>query len=264
MERGQLLGKFLVDGRTVIGLFDRDRILETDATSVGEAMTNSFDPNGTEHELSSARVLPPVDRPSKIICIGLNYRSHIVEMGCDIPKTPIIFTKPSSAIIGPGDCIVLPEASSRVDFEGESAIVIGDRVAHARSGEEHIFGYTCFNDVTARDLQKIDPDWTRAKGFDTFAPIGPFLSGEPPSMVTTRLNGKTVQEASLTDRVFGDAALVEYVSSVMTLEPGDVIATGTPSGIAPMKRGDVVEVELDSNHALRNSVEDRRAEVKSV
>jgi len=264
LERGQLLGKFFVNGRTVIGLLDGDRILETDAESIGEAIANGSGPNGSEHGLSRVRTLPPVDRPSKIICIGLNYRSHIAEMGCDMPETPIIFTKPSSAIIGPEESIVLPEASSRVDFEGESAIIIGDRAARARAGAEHIFGYTCFNDVTARDLQKTDPDWTRAKGFDTFAPIGPFLSGEPPRTVMTRLNGDVVQEASLTDRVFGDSALVEYISSVMTLEPGDVIATGTPSGIAPMKHGDVVEVELDCNRPLRNRVEDRRAEVKSA
>jgi 2-keto-4-pentenoate hydratase/2-oxohepta-3-ene-1,7-dioic acid hydratase in catechol pathway len=149
---------------------------------------------------------------------------------------------------------VLPDVSVRVDCEGESAIVISRRARRVENGSDHILGYTCLNDVTARDLQKADPDWTRAKGFDTFAPMGPFISGSCPKRVATRLNGKTVQDAPLSDRVFDDEALVEYVSSVMTLEPGDVIATGTPSGISQMKMGDVVEVELDSVGILRNKV----------
>lgn len=144
--------------------------------------------------------------------------------------------------------------SSRVDFEGECALIVGRRASRAKDGLKSIFGYTCLNDVTARDLQKVDADWTRAKGFDTFAPVGPFISSTPPSRVVTRLNGRVVQDAPLSDRVFGDAALVEYISSIMTLEPGDIIATGTPSGIAPMKPGDVVEVELDGVGTLRNQV----------
>jgi 2-keto-4-pentenoate hydratase/2-oxohepta-3-ene-1,7-dioic acid hydratase in catechol pathway len=170
------------------------------------------------------------------------------------PKVPIIFMKPSSSIIGPGESIVLPKMSSRVDYEGGSAIVIGKRASHVRNGAKHIFGYTCLNDVTARDLQKADPDWTRAKGFDTFAPMGPFISKSSPTRVTTRLNGAVVQDAPLSDRVFGDAALVEYISSIMVLEPGDIIATGTPSGISAMRHGDVVEVELDGIGRLRNQV----------
>jgi 2-keto-4-pentenoate hydratase/2-oxohepta-3-ene-1,7-dioic acid hydratase in catechol pathway len=128
------------------------------------------------------------------------------------------------------------------------------RASHAKSGKGHIFGYTCLNDVTARDLQKTDVDWTRAKGFDTFAPIGPYISSKAPTTVTTRLNGRTVQRSPLSDRVFDDSELVEYVSTVMVLEPGDVIATGTPSGIAPMNAGDVVEVELDGVGSLINQV----------
>jgi 2-keto-4-pentenoate hydratase/2-oxohepta-3-ene-1,7-dioic acid hydratase in catechol pathway len=141
-----------------------------------------------------------------------------------------------------------------VDFEGESAIIMGSRARDATDGASHILGYTCMNDVTARDLQKTDPDWTRAKGFDTFAPMGPFISPVQATRVVTRLNGNTVQSSPLSDRVFGDAALVEYISTVMTLEPGDVVATGTPSGIAPMKPGDVVEVELDGIGCLKNPV----------
>jgi 2-keto-4-pentenoate hydratase/2-oxohepta-3-ene-1,7-dioic acid hydratase in catechol pathway len=248
------LGKFRKDEKTFVGKVVGDRVLETDAEHVITVMENGVVPNGVEHDLSELKMLAPVDRPSKIVCIGLNYRSHITEMHAEIPRNPLIFMKPSSSIVGPGDDIVLPRMSSRVDYEGESAIVIGRRASHSRHGSEHIFGFTCFNDVTARDLQKTDPDWTRAKGFDTFAPIGPFISSLRPTRVKTVLNGKTVQESPLDDRVYDDAHLVEYISSIMALEPGDVIATGTPSGIAPMKRGDIVEVELDGVGRLRNKV----------
>ena len=231
-----------------------DEVVETDASCLADAMRYGAEPTNRKHRLAELRTLAPVDRPSKIICIGLNYRGHIKEMKAETPKTPIIFSKPSTAIIGPEEAIVMPAISARVDFEGESAMIISRRACQVQSGLGYVFGYTCLNDVTARDLQKTDVDWTRAKGFDTFAPIGPFISKRPPTRVTTRLNGKIVQDAPLSDRVFGDAALVEYISSIMTLEPGDVIATGTPSGIAPMNHGDVVEVELDGVGCLRNQV----------
>jgi 2-keto-4-pentenoate hydratase/2-oxohepta-3-ene-1,7-dioic acid hydratase in catechol pathway len=146
-----------------------------------------------------------------------------------------------------------------VDYEGESAVVIGRRASHVTDGNRFIFGFTAFNDVTARDLQKADPDWTRAKGFDTFAPTGPLISTAPPSTVTTRLNGRTVQKSPVSDRVFDDSALVEYISTIMVLEPGDIIATGTPSGISPLGDGDVVEIELDGIGILRNPVRKTRA-----
>lgn len=248
------LGKFSDGRRTFVGAVSDERVLETDAPSMMAAIERGWHSSDMEHSMSSLKTLAPVDRPSKIVCIGLNYRSHIKEMGWETPKVPIIFMKPSSSIIGPEEGILLPRMSSRVDYEGESAIVIGKRASGVKDGSEHIFGYTCMNDVTARDLQKLDPDWTRAKGFDTFAPIGPYISSACPSRVVTRLNGRVVQEAPLSDRVFDDAALVEYISSIMALEPGDIIATGTPSGISPMKHGDVVEVELDSVGRLRNQV----------
>jgi len=230
------------------------RVVETGASCLQDLIEGRAGTAGREHEAASLRTLAPVDRPCKIVCIGLNYRSHIAEMGHEEPKEPVIFTKPSSAIIGPEDAIKLPSMSGRVDFEGESAIVIGRRAKNARNGLDHVFGYTCLNDVTARDLQKTDMDWTRSKGFDTFAPIGPYISTRAPTTVTTRLNGKVAQEAPMSDRVFGDAALITYISRIMTLEPGDVIATGTPAGIAPLRPGDVVEVEVDSVGCLRNSV----------
>lgn len=254
LPEGVKVGRFRIADSVFIGLVRGDEVVEVRTTSMLDLVDGGIIEKKRKHSLSELRVLPPVDKPSKIICIGLNYRSHIKEMEWETPKTPIIFSKPSSSIIGPEDEIVLPPTSSRVDYEGESAIVIGRRAHHVRNGSSCILGYTCLNDVTARDLQKIDPDWTRAKGFDTFAPIGPFLTGSCPRRLVTRLNGKTVQDAFLTDRVFDDKALVEYVSSVMTLEPGDVIATGTPSGISEMRAGDSVEVELDTVGVLRNKV----------
>lgn len=248
------LGRFALGARTFVGELRGDLVRELTARTMIEAITEGFDVTETVHKLAGVRTLTPIERPSKIVCVGLNFKSHIREMKQQEPRIPLLFSKPSSALIGPEESIVLPEASSRVDFEGEAAIVIGRRARHTDRPEEHIFGYTCINDVTARDLQKIDPDWTRAKGFDTFAPIGPYIAKAPPSHVTTRLNGKVVQDSPLSDRVFGDLDLVRYISTIMTLEPGDVIATGTPSGIAPMKAGDVVEVEVDTVGRLRNQV----------
>jgi len=249
-----MFGKFSIKGRTFVGEVRRDEVRVAKASSMLELMEKRPGTTGEVYELSELKVLAPVERPAKIICIGLNYKGHIREMGSQQPQTPIIFSKPSSAMIGPEESIILPSASQRVDFEGESAIVVGKRASHVRNGIGYIFGYTCFNDVTARDLQKKDVDWTRAKGFDTFAPTGPFISTIPPSEVTTKLNGKVVQHSPLSDRVFDDASLVEYISTVMTLEPGDLIPTGTPSGISPMSAGDVVEVELDTVGTLRNKV----------
>ena len=248
------IGKFEKGRNVFMGFPEGDEVVETSASCLMDVIQDGASESAKRHKVSSLRVLAPVDKPPKIICIGLNYRSHIKEMSWETPKVPIIFTKPSSSVIGPEEAIVLPEMSSRVDYEGESAVIIGEKASHTRDGPRHIFGYTCLNDVTARDLQKTDVDWTRAKGFDTFAPVGPFISSRCPTTVATRLNGKTVQAAPLSDRVFDDRELVEYISRIMTLEPGDIIATGTPSGIAPMNAGDVVEVELDGVGILRNKV----------
>lgn len=247
-------GKFTKGRDKFVGEVRGDRVIELKETCMIDVIQDGARTTSRKHDLEDLRVLAPVDRPSKIICIGLNYRSHIREMNWEMPRVPIIFTKPPSAIIGPGEAIELPMISKRVDYEGESAIIIGKRARRARDGRKHIFGYTCLNDVTARDLQKADVDWTRAKGFDSFAPVGPFISMRAPTRLMTRLNGNVVQNAPLSDRVFDDAALVEYISSIMTLDPGDIIATGTPSGISPMKHGDIVEVELDGVGILKNKV----------
>jgi 2-keto-4-pentenoate hydratase/2-oxohepta-3-ene-1,7-dioic acid hydratase in catechol pathway len=250
----RMFGKFAKKDKVFVGEVQGHTVLELKSSSMMDIVNGKVQRRARSHDLEDLSVHAPVDRPSKIICIGLNYRSHINEMKWEIPKKPIIFTKPSSAIIGPREKIVIPRASSRVDYEGESAVIVGRRARHVKDGARYIFGYTCFNDVTARDLQRVDVDWTRAKGFDTFAPVGPFISTRCPTRVVTRLNGRVVQDAPLSDRVFDDAALVEYISSVMTLEPGDIIATGTPAGIAPMKDGDVVQVELDTVGTLTNQV----------
>lgn len=250
--------------RVFIGAVEDDSVIETDAECMVDFMAGRASLREKRHKLSQLRTLAPVGPPSKIVAVGLNYRSHIGEMHREKSKIPIIFSKPSSAIIGPEDDIVMPRASKRVDYEGESAIVIGRRAKDVSDGGAYIFGWTCLNDVTARDLQRTDVDWTRAKGFDTFCPLGPYISRKPPTRVRTLLNGKVVQDAPTSDRVFGDTALVEYISTVMTLEPGDVIATGTPSGIGPMRAGDVVEVQLDGIGSLRNHVIRAERERKAI
>jgi 2-keto-4-pentenoate hydratase/2-oxohepta-3-ene-1,7-dioic acid hydratase in catechol pathway len=260
----RLFGKFQTEGRTFVGMVCDGKVVELDTERMSDVFDGSPGRTTRSHDVQDLKTLPPVDRPSKMICIGLNYRSHIKEMGWQTPTSPIMFTKPSSAIIGPEDEIVLPAMSEQVDYEGESAAIIGRRASHVSDGEEYIFGYTALNDVTARDLQKADPDWTRAKGFDTFAPIGPLISTRPPTEVITRLNGRTVQRSPTSDRVFDDRALVEYISTIMALEPGDVVATGTPSGISPLSDGDLVEVELDLVGVLRNRVRSEHGNKRGV
>ena len=204
------------------------------------------------------RTLPPV-APSKIVAIGLNYRDHAREMNKPLPDTPQIFLKPPSAVVGSGDTIVMPPEAERVDYEGELGVVIGAR-AHrvvAAEAEDYILGLTCVNDVTARDLQKRDVQYTRAKGFDTFAPIGPCIAiGIASSAldVETWVNGERRQASNTRELIFGVGHLVEFVSSVMTLLPGDVIATSTPSGVGPLAPGDRVVVKVAGVGELENGV----------
>ncbi|MGM0578186.1 MAG: fumarylacetoacetate hydrolase family protein [Myxococcota bacterium] len=202
---------------------------------------------------------PPV-RPSKIVCIGKNYRAHADEMGGQVPEQPLIFLKAPSALIGHEGRIVYPTGQTDlVHHEGELAVVIGRRTRRVSPEEapRHVLGYTILNDVTARDLQRKDVQFARAKGFDTFAPMGPWLDTdfEPGEQrLTTTVNGEVRQDAPLSDMVFPPHALVSYVSRGMTLEPGDVIATGTPSGVGPLVPGDTVEVTLEGLGTLRNTV----------
>lgn len=215
-------------------------------------------PDGSAYALEEVKLLAPV-RPSKIVAVGLNYRSHAREWKVQIPDTPLIFLKPSTAVVGPEERIVLPRGSRRVDYEGELGVVIGLRakdVPQDRS-RDYILGYVCANDVSERHMQKADGQWARAKGFDTFAPLGPWIETEiDPGNVrlSTTLNGEVRQSASTADLIRGVSELVEFVSGVMTLLPGDVILTGTPEGVGPMKAGDVVEVTIEGIGTLRNTV----------
>jgi 2-keto-4-pentenoate hydratase/2-oxohepta-3-ene-1,7-dioic acid hydratase in catechol pathway len=204
------------------------------------------------------RVLAPV-LPSKIVAIGLNYRAHAEETGRGLPEEPMIFLKPTTSVIGPGETIVMPPQSSRVDHEAELAVVVGKATRNVREAEalEYVLGYTCANDVTARDLQTKDVQFTRAKGFDTFCPLGPHIVTDVDAgklELECRVRGEVRQHANTSDLVFGVAKLIEFVSSVMTLLPGDVILTGTPDGISPLADGDNVEVEIENIGILSNPV----------
>jgi 2-keto-4-pentenoate hydratase/2-oxohepta-3-ene-1,7-dioic acid hydratase in catechol pathway len=210
--------------------------------------------------LAEAILLPPVT-PSKIICIGRNYRDHAAELGNEVPREPLLFLKPPSSLLAPGGVIRLPSLSQRVDFEGELAIVIGKRCSRIAPDEDvqpYIRGYTTVNDVTARDLQKSDGQWSRAKGFDTFCPAGPLVTDEIDPFagvaIETRLNGELRQQGNTRDLIFSIPALLRHITAAMTLEPGDLIPTGTPAGVAAMKAGDVVEVLVQGIGTLRNSV----------
>ncbi|MFO0557095.1 MAG: fumarylacetoacetate hydrolase family protein [Polyangiales bacterium] len=201
--------------------------------------------------------------PSKVVCVGRNYRAHAKELGNEVPSEPLLFLKPPSAVIADGESIVLPRESARVEHEGELAVVIAKRARRVRAEDvpNIIEGYTIANDVTARDLQRKDVQFTRGKGFDTFCPIGPALVRERPSSdatITVTVNGSRRQHGHLRDMVFSIDVLVAYISDVMTLEPGDVILTGTPEGVGPLVDGDVVEVAIDGLGVLRNSVRAER------
>jgi len=205
------------------------------------------------------RILEPI-RPSKIVCVGRNYREHAAELGNKMPDEPLLFLKAPSALIASGDEIVLPGASQQVEHEGELGVVIG-RVAHNIASDEdpltYVLGYTCVNDVTARDLQRKDVQFTRGKSFDTFCPVGPWIETDidPGNVVVqTRLNGEVKQKGNTADMAFPVAFLIRYISEIMTLYPGDLIATGTPAGVSRMKPGDVVEVEVAGIGVLRNQV----------
>jgi len=222
-----------------------------DGTLIGDVITQG----NRKYGIDEVSLLAP-SRPSKIVCVGLNYTEHARELKMDLPSEPILFLKPPSAVINPGDKIIMPEMSSRVDYEGELGVVIGKRCRNIRAGDaqDHILGYTCFNDVTARDLQQKDGQWTRAKSFDTFAPFGPGIAVIDPgsARIQTRVNGNIRQSSNTSDLIFNVFELVEFISRVMTLEVGDVIATGTPPGVGPLQSGDMVEVEIEGIGVLRN------------
>jgi 2-keto-4-pentenoate hydratase/2-oxohepta-3-ene-1,7-dioic acid hydratase in catechol pathway len=212
--------------------------------------------------LREAVLLTPVN-PSKIVCIGRNYREHAAELGNEVPSEPLIFLKPPSSLLPSGGTIIRPKLSQRLDHEGELAVVIG-KACHKLRGDDdvhpYILGCTCLNDVTARDLQKKDGQWTRGKGFDTFCPVGPVVSDEADPWgglaVQTRVNGQTRQDGNIRDFIFPIDVVIRYISQVMTLVPGDLISTGTPGGVGPLLAGDVVQVTVEGVGTLINTVMD--------
>jgi 2-keto-4-pentenoate hydratase/2-oxohepta-3-ene-1,7-dioic acid hydratase in catechol pathway len=211
--------------------------------------------------LFEADLLPPVT-PSKIICVGRNYREHVSELGNELPAEPLIFFKPPSSLLRPGGTVLLPPVSQRVDFEGELALVIGRRTRHLKPGDDWrkvVRGFTLANDISARDLQKKDAQWTRAKGFDTFCPVGPIVSDEldldAGVTIETRVNGEVRQHASTRDFIFSIPVVLSYISAAFTLEPGDLILTGTPSGVGPLAPGDRVDVSIPGLGVLSNPIE---------
>ncbi len=246
--------RFKKGDRSLFGVIEGERIEVIDDPLEPERRT------GEVVAVSEVKLLAPA-QPSKVIALGLNYRDHAREMGMPIPEQPILFLKPPSAVIGPDDNIVYPSGgiTARVDYEAELGIVIGrqGKAIPRERASNHIFGYTCVNDVTARDLQAKDGQWTRAKSFDTFCPIGPWIETDLETAalsVKALLNGDTVQESSTAQIIFNVPAVVELISRVMTLLPGDVIATGTPPGVGPVSPGDTVAVTIEGIGSLENPV----------
>ncbi len=249
------IGRFQKGERFFFGIVIDSEVIEIPETCFSDRVY-SFN---KVHELKNLKVLPPV-LPTKIIAVGLNYKDHAKELGLPLPKEPIFFLKPPSAVIGPEETIYLPPESKEVHYEGELAIVIGKKLYRPRfykEIEEAILGYTCFNDVTARDLQIRDSQWSRSKSFDTFAPLGPFIETklDPLNLkIETYVNGKLKQSSSTSELIFNPFDLIKFIANIMTLYPGDIIATGTPPGVGPLKDGDVVEVKIEGIGILRNYV----------
>ena len=242
-------------GQARYGILDGEHVQEISAAPWAEwTQTQQSEP------LPTVQLLAPVE-PRKIVCVGRNYSAHAAELGNDVPKEPMIFLKPSTAIVGPSEPIVLPKYSQRIEHEAELGLVIGRKCSHLSDNDDplsYVLGYTCVNDVTARDLQKTDVQFTRAKGFDTFCPVGPHIETDlsPDDLLVEGLvNGQPRQSGKTSLMVFPPAFLVRWISRMMTLEPGDLIATGTPSGVGPLAANDVVEVRIAGIGVLRNPVQ---------
>ena len=224
----------------------------------GDPLFAGLDTTGERIPLSDVALLAPVIPRSKVVAIARNYRDHAAELGNEVPAAPMLFLKPNTSVIGPGDAIVLPPQSARVDFEGELAAVIGKIAKNvpAERALEHVFGYTIANDVTARDLQRSDGQWSRAKGFDTFCPLGPAIETEfdpaGDAVITTRVDGEVRQQGPVSDMIHSVADIIAFASAVFTLLPGDVILTGTPAGVGPFTAGQTVEIEITGLGTLRN------------
>ncbi|MBV0894621.1 fumarylacetoacetate hydrolase family protein [Microbacterium sp. NC79] len=235
---------------------------ETDLVVLaGDPMFAGFETTGERIPLADTALLAPVIPRSKVVCVGLNYVDHASEVAMEAPVEPLLFLKPNTAVVGPGDAIVRPKQSQRTEFEGELAVVIG-RIAKNVSADnalDYVFGYTIGNDVSARDLQFADGQWARAKGFDTFCPLGPAIETDfdpETARITTSLNGQVKQDAPLSDMIFSVAEIIAHASAAFTLLPGDVILTGTPAGVGPFVAGDKIEVAISGLGTLRNTARD--------
>ncbi len=245
--------RFLHQGRPSHGMLNGDEVVQLEGD-----FFNPFRPLRTFHAFSQIQLLPPCS-PSKIVAIGLNYRDHAKELNFPVPDTPVLFLKPPTTVIGPGEAVLYPAASSQVDYEAELGIVMKDRARNISPADarDHILGYTCANDVTARDLQKKDRQWTRAKSFDTFCPVGPWIETDlnpDDLLIESYLNGERRQSSRTSQFIFTADYLVSFVSGIMTLEPGDLIITGTPAGVGSMKPGDEIEVRIEGIGSLMNTV----------
>ena len=247
------IARYSHDGAVEFGAVEGEEIAEIEGHPFGPVVFT-----GRRRRLGEVRLLAPV-LPSKVVAIGKNYAEHASEMGGEVPERPLLFLKPSTAVIGPGDPIGYPASSQRVDFEGELAVVIGRlcRDVPESKALDVVLGYTCANDVTARDQQNTDGQWSRAKGYDSFCPLGPWIETEfdvADARVTTSLNGSVKQDGTTAQIVHKIPALIAYITSCMTLLPGDVILTGTPAGVGPMNVGDEVTVEIERIGKLTNRV----------
>jgi len=252
--------RFELMGRSGYGILEGEKI----SVLWGTPYDGLGNTTGEGMSLPEVRLLAPCE-PTKIVALGLNYRDHAAEFGHPLPEEPLLFMKPSTAVIGPDEDIVYPAMSRQVDYEAELAVVIGRTCRHVKEEDfrDYVLGYTAINDVTARDLQRKDGQFTRSKSFDTFAPLGPWIETAIPDpdnlTVEAYLNGERRQHSSTANMVFGVATLVSFISRIMTLWPGDVIATGTPAGIGPMAPGDVVEIRVEGIGRLQNRVVTERA-----
>jgi 2-keto-4-pentenoate hydratase/2-oxohepta-3-ene-1,7-dioic acid hydratase in catechol pathway len=241
------------DGPVRAGLVEQDRVHE-----LAEDIFGPYTKTGRGLALADAILEAPC-RPGKIVCVGLNYRDHVAESQQVVPEEPVLFMKPTSAVIGPGRAIRLPRHSRRVDYEAELAVIMGRTACRVRADEalDYVLGYTCLNDVSARDFQRKDGQWTRAKGFYTFCPLGPAIeTGFDPGGLAVQawLNGELKQDSSTACLIFNVPFLIEFISGIMRLEPGDVIATGTPSGVGPLQAGDEIEIRVGGIGGLINPV----------
>lgn len=252
--------RFLKDNQEKTGLLKDDHIIELSCSTIQAINSKNIEEfqKDTNYKVEEVKVLSPTS-PSKIVCVGLNYRDHAAELNMELPEEPIIFIKPPTSIVGHLDSIIYPSSSSQVDFEGEFGVFLSKEARKVKSenAADYIGGYTAVNDVTARDLQRKDGQWTRAKSFDTFCPIGPCIETDLDPMnqnISLKLNGEIKQKSNTKNMIFNVYELVEFISDIMTLKPGDVIATGTPPGVGPMNVGDTVEVEIDGIGVLKNFI----------